>query len=222
MFVDELLALLRLCMSTPRLLALLAASCALALFPAACSKDPSQDTPVASEKRPIRAYETRGRVVAIPQAPKPDAKDAAAKPPPPTQRLYSIRHERIEKFEDSKGRVSPMRAMVMKFSPAEGVDMTTLKVGDPITFTFEVHWENDPEHILKVTKFNVMPGDTVLEFDKPKMPPTDAKPSEPAAAPTTKPAEPQTDHHDDTPVEIKPEPKPDATPATPKPSHGRE
>ncbi|MDX2117856.1 MAG: copper-binding protein [Planctomycetota bacterium] len=163
--------------------AIVSLACSLVAIPAGCSKDPSQDTPAAKEKRPVRAYDTRGRIVALPKA--PDPKDSTAKPVPPTQRIYSIRHERIEKFEDSKGRVSPMRAMVMKFSPAEGVDMTTLKEGDAVNFTFEVHWDNDPEHILKVTKFSVLPADTKLEFDKPKEAPAASTPSAGATSQST-------------------------------------
>ena len=174
-------------MKTPYLFSLLAISCSLALLPAGCSKDPEQDKPAAAEKRPVRTYETRGRITKLPEAMAEKPADAKT---PATSHIYSIRHERIEKFEDSKGRVSPMRVMVMKFSPAEGVDMSSLKVGDAIAFNFEVHWDADPEHILKVTKVSVLPADTKLEFDKPEAPaaevpatqsPTPPTPASPAA-----------------------------------------
>jgi hypothetical protein len=156
-------------MKTSHLFALLALSVSLTTLPG-CSKDPEQDKPAAIEKRPVRTYETRGRITKLPEKPA-DAKLESKTPA--TSLLYSIRHERIEKFEDSKGRVSPMRVMVMKFSPAQGVDMSSLKVGDAISFNFEVHWDADPEHILKVTKVSVLPADTKLEFDKPEAPATE-------------------------------------------------
>jgi len=164
-------------MTTARLFALVALSCSLAALHAGCSKDPDQDKPAATEKRPVRTYTTRGRIVKLPE------KAADAKTPA-TSLIYSIRHERIEKFEDSRGRVSPMRVMVMKFSPAAGVDMSSLKVGDSITFNFEVHWDADPEHILKVTSFTVLPADTKLEFENPEgQSPQGSAPDSPAAQP---------------------------------------
>ena len=56
-----------------------------------------------------------------------------------------------------------MNEMSMDFlGIAPGVDLSQLKVGDPIEFTFEVRWKSDPRSL--VTKIVKLPPDTKLRL----------------------------------------------------------
>ena len=90
-----------------------------------------------------------------------------------------IHHEHIPDFvapmsgklNVNKNGVTGMRAMTMPFEPAEGVDVSSLKVGDVVEFDLAV-WGKDSAHGLgfNLTRFSVLPEGTELDFtDKPSV-----------------------------------------------------
>ena len=83
---------------------------------------------------------------------------------------FKIRHEHIPTFRNPKtgevyvnrDGVLGMRSMEMPFKPAEGVDISTLKVDDKVRFTLAV-W-NDPVSYA-VTEIETVPADTEISFE---------------------------------------------------------
>jgi len=90
-----------------------------------------------------------------------------------------IHHEHIPDFvapmtgklNINKNGTTGMRSMTMPFEPAEGVDVSALKVGDTIEFDLAV-WSKDSARGLgfNLTRFGVLPEGTELDFeDKPSV-----------------------------------------------------
>lgn len=106
----------------------------------------------------------------------------AGDPPPPPPEVYTsrgmvrqlpaegparsdlyIHHEAIEDFKDEDGKVIGMEAMAMPFAVAESADLSGLKAGDRVRFTFEVYWHGgDP---LRVTAIDGLGSDVRLDFE---------------------------------------------------------
>lgn len=106
----------------------------------------------------------------------------AGDPPPPPPEVYTSRgmvrqlpaegparsdlylhHEAIEDFKDEDGKVIGMEAMAMPFAVAESADLSGLKAGDRVRFTFEVYWQGgDP---LRVTAIEGLGSDVRLDFE---------------------------------------------------------
>jgi len=126
-----------------------------------CSgKDKPADT---GQKQPAKApsatYTVRGEVVALPVA-------------GDTRTEFRVRHEAIDDFKDTDGKVVGMGSMTMEFPPAKGVDLSNLSKGDKVSVTFSVWWGQSPPWLA--TKVVKLPGDTALTFRKAN-PPAPAK-----------------------------------------------
>lgn len=115
-----------------------------ACVPAGCGGSGEDRAP------PDQSYTVRGRIVMLPEAGKPAS-------------VLQIRHEAIEHFVDSKGKVVGMEAMTMPFPTAKGLSLAGLAVGDAVEFTFEVRWDGSP--IYQVTRITELPEGTALEFE---------------------------------------------------------
>ena len=84
-------------------------------------------------------------------------------PDPPGSEIY-VRHEAIPEFRDLTGKRVGMSSMTMPFSPAPGVDLAGLAVGDRVELDLEVRWKA-AERPLRVTRIERLPAGTRLEFD---------------------------------------------------------
>lgn len=96
---------------------------------------------------PDGRYELQGIVERLPQG--------------PDNSLY-IRHEAIDDFRDAHGEIVGMDSMTMPFPVAEGVPLEGVEAGDPIAFTFEVRWNDQPR--FQVTSLRELPAGTEIEF----------------------------------------------------------
>jgi Cu/Ag efflux protein CusF len=112
------------------------------LLLASCSASPP---PAADD---ARRYTVRGEVV---QAPAPVAAG--------TQVL--VRHEAIDDFVDSSGRITGMDAMVMPFDVAPPLSATDLAVGDKVEIRFSMDWKGPR---LRVERIERLPPGTALRF----------------------------------------------------------
>jgi hypothetical protein len=103
----------------------------------------------------IADYTVRGRVAQIPEAGKPTSS-------------FRVHHEPIPEWKSKYGQPPVgMNAMVMEFPPATPSVIEGLAVGDVVTMTFRV--EYDEEGMLKgwkATEIEKMPSETVLVFEK--------------------------------------------------------
>ena len=98
---------------------------------------------------PENVYSVRGRITSLPVL--GDATTSLA-----------IRHEAIPGYRDPKGDRVGMESMEMPFTPAKGVSLEGLAVGDPVEFVWEVRWA--PPLFSRVTRIAKLPGDTALNF----------------------------------------------------------
>jgi Cu/Ag efflux protein CusF len=101
---------------------------------------------------PDQVYTVRGVITGLPVADKPASE-------------LTIRHEAIPTFRDREGNVIGMASMEMPFSPARGVSLKELKVGDPVEFTLEIRQK--PTWSAQVSEVHKLPPDARLEFGKP-------------------------------------------------------
>jgi Cu/Ag efflux protein CusF len=72
----------------------------------------------------------------------------------------SIHHEAIARFKDREGVPSTMNSMTMIFGIAPNVTSESMRIGEPIAFDFEVHWQTRPT--LRLTGWHPLPTDTKL------------------------------------------------------------
>ncbi len=116
---------------------------AVTLLAVGCAPEPIDQWP------PVKVYSVRGEVASLPAADRPGD-------------WISIRHEAIEGFIGITGEPEPMDAMTMRFSVADGVDISSLAVGDRIAFELEVDWSaDDRAHVIALEP---LPPDTELDF----------------------------------------------------------
>lgn len=72
-----------------------------------------------------------------------------------TSRELMIKHERIEDFTNAKGEKVGMPAMTMPFNAGQQVDISELKIGDQVEFSWDVRWKAKPHD--EITKLSVVP-----------------------------------------------------------------
>jgi hypothetical protein len=113
----------------------------------ACSRQPQQAA--APESPPEQVYTLRGRITSLPVQGQPLTN-------------LSIMHEALPSFVNKDGKVVGMPVMDMPFSPAPGVSLEGLSVGDPVEFTFEMRWHGQPRSQL--TRIAKLPPDTALDL----------------------------------------------------------
>lgn len=113
---------------------------------AACSSDArSIDAEATAD-----VYTTRGVVRALPDPATPGSE-------------LQIRHEEIADFKSIDGEVVGMKSMTMPF-PVDAAMLEGVAEGDRVSFDFEVRWEGSPP--MKVTRLEVLPAETRLEFEE--------------------------------------------------------
>ena len=117
---------------------------ALAGFLASCSRQSALPPP-------DQVYTVRGIVVGLPAADKPASE-------------LTIRHEPIPAFMNREGRIVGMDSMEMPFTPARGVSLSGLAIGDTVEFTFEVRWKQSP--FSQLTRIQKLPAGTKLDLGK--------------------------------------------------------
>jgi hypothetical protein len=111
--------------------------------------NPSQQTAA-----PDARYTTQGRVAMV------------VSPDSPAS-TFKIHHEAIPNFVNGQGEVVGMNSHPMDFpNVAEGIDVGSLKVGDPVRFTFDVTWgESTPKWVI--TELELLPEGTRFAFEQP-------------------------------------------------------
>ena len=117
----------------------------LAVALTACGSEPAEQWP------PVKVYTVRGEVASLPE-------------PGPYARI-GIRHEAIPDFIGVLGEPEPMKPMTMPFAIGEGVDSSSLAVGDKIEFQLEVDWSADDR--ARVIAFETLAPETELDFSAP-------------------------------------------------------
>lgn len=123
----------------------------LALAPlVACSSDP----PSPEAEATADVYSTRGVVRALPDPAKPGSE-------------LQIRHEELPEFKSIDGEVVGMKSMTMPF-PIDASMLDGVAVGDRVSFDFEVRWTGSPP--MEVTRLEVLPPETRLEFEQTEEP----------------------------------------------------
>jgi len=98
-----------------------------------------------------QVYTVRGRIETLPVKDQPASE-------------LTILHEPIPTFVNKDGHVVGMDSMAMPFSPAPGVSLDGLAVGDQVEFTFEVRWKSRP--FSRMTSIGRLPGGVELHFGK--------------------------------------------------------
>lgn len=104
----------------------------------ACSNESS------SERGEVATYSSRGEIVEI---------EAGS---------VVIHHETIADFVTSDGQVMPMAAHAMGFTPAQGVSLNNISVGDKVEFAFDVWWQPLPG--FELSRITKLPPDTELDI----------------------------------------------------------
>jgi hypothetical protein len=99
-----------------------------------------------------QTYTVRGFITSLPSARRPASE-------------LMIRHEAIPTFVDREGKVVGMAPMEMPFTPAPGVSLEGLSVGQPVQFTLEVRWK--PPARINLTRITPLPAETTLNVSPP-------------------------------------------------------
>ncbi|MFG0283534.1 MAG: copper-binding protein [Phycisphaerales bacterium JB039] len=132
--------------------------CALAAGLCACgpgAETPEQaapDIPAATGRQPDQIYTVRGQIVQLPDPENP-------------AKALQIQHENIPDFINRFGEKSGMKPMAMPFTPAPGLDLSSLAIGAKVEFTFDVDWDGSP--LFQVTAIEELPAETELDFTPP-------------------------------------------------------
>lgn len=109
----------------------------------------------------VHSYTVRGQVEQLPT-------------PGDARKEFMVRHEEIPEYKGSAGETG-MKAMVMPFPLASGLSLEGLKVGDKITLTFTVDFDEARDTLTKYRATAWAPLDpaTPLDFtNRAKKPPT--------------------------------------------------
>lgn len=115
---------------------------AAALAVLSCSRTPP--LPPAEQ-----TYTIRGLITSLPSPQKPASE-------------LLIRHEPVPTFVGRDGRIVGMESMEMPFSPAKGLSLSGLHVGQPVEFTLEVRWT--PPARMTLTRIAPLPAGTTLDL----------------------------------------------------------
>ncbi len=115
---------------------------------AACSREPGSHESAIPPAEQVHIV--RGRVVQLPEPSKP-------------ANSLQIHHEPIEHYKRADGSLG-MNAMVMPFTPATGLDLGGLAVGDMVEFRWEVRSRDKGPSL--VTAIRKLPPETQLNLGK--------------------------------------------------------
>jgi Cu/Ag efflux protein CusF len=120
----------------------------LGTLPPGCSRSPGNGKASTPAEQ---VYTLRGRITGLPVQGRPLSE-------------LTIMHEDLPTFVGKDGTMVGMKAMEMPFTPAKGVSLKGLAVGDPVEFTFEMRWKSQPHSQL--TRIKKLPADTELRIPK--------------------------------------------------------
>lgn len=152
------------------LLSLLAACCFTLFGLAGCGGDGSSSGASAdsSAGSSVQAYTVRGVVRGLPDASRPGSD-------------FFVHHEAIPDFVNDEGETVGMGSMAMPFPVPDPAILEGVTVGDKVSMRFEVEWEGSPP--LRVVALEVLPPETVLDFETPTNESDSVDESEPADEP---------------------------------------
>lgn len=119
-----------------------------------------REVPATAPAGAVQVYQVRGLVRQLPGT-QPGGK-------------LLIEHEPIDQFVDSFGDVVGMDSMVMPFTPAEGVSLAGLQIGDKVAMELRVDWKAVENRLTRIEK---LPADTELHFGIAHRPATASRPS---------------------------------------------
>jgi len=94
-------------------------------------------------------YTARGQIVALPRSER--------------SKEVEIHHESIPTFRNREGTVAGMMSMPMSFAPVPALSLAGISVGDKVTFTFDVRWNDRSPLVL--TKLEKLPAVTELTLE---------------------------------------------------------
>lgn len=79
---------------------------------------------------------------------------------------FQIFHESIPNFVNGQGEVVGMGSHQMPFPRvADGIDVDSLEVGQPVRFTFDVTWSDTGTPTWMITELELLPDDTRFAFE---------------------------------------------------------
>lgn len=139
----------------PRILPSFLAACCLVALPGlvGCGDGSSSKAPADSSASPtVQTYTVRGAVRGLPDASRPGSD-------------FFVHHEAIPDFVNDEGETVGMGSMAMPFPVPDPTLLEGIAVGDKVSMRFEVEWEGSPP--LRVVALEVLPPETVLDFEKP-------------------------------------------------------
>lgn len=143
-------------MKRPALIVLIAP----ALLLTACrDESPAPQASSATESAVVRDDAYTGILGVVTSLPSPGSDRAELR----------IHHEHIPTFRTKEGEINVtadgvpgMKSMVMPFPVAEGLDVSSLQVGDKVRFDFTVQWGGTPP--WQITAFEVLDPETEIDF----------------------------------------------------------
>lgn len=104
---------------------------------------------------PDARYTTQGRVYSVVTPDSPASE-------------FKIHHEAIPNFVNGQGEVKGMNSHPMSFpKAADGIDISSLEVGQAVRFTFDVTWDGTVATWI-ITELERLPDDTRFAFEKPE------------------------------------------------------
>ena len=122
---------------------------------AACGHESADATAEIDSDAKIADYTVRGRVAQLPEAGKPTTS-------------FRVHHEPIPEWKKNYNQPPVgMNAMVMEFPPASPSVIEGIAVGDVVSMTFRVEYDEDDGMLKgwKATRVEKLPADTALVFE---------------------------------------------------------
>lgn len=120
----------------------------LCAFVTGCRHYTHESPGAGAAKSPTYTYKVRGIIEQLPAA-------------GDTGRQISIKTQAIKNFIGPDDQPSPMPAMVMDYSAAKSVDMTSLHQYEKIEFTYRVNWQKG---LNRISHIHELPAKTILDF----------------------------------------------------------
>ncbi len=133
-----------------------AALATLTLALSACANEAAETDEATGN---VHIYETRGRVVELPDPERPLSD-------------FLVHHEPIPAFKEKFDETVPtgMNAMVMPFPPADGLSLEGVQPGDILSLRFRVNYHPDNAAVSNMTllEFEQLPKETQLDLGRAK------------------------------------------------------
>ncbi len=123
---------------------------------AACGHESSDSAAEVDSDAKVANYTVRGRVAQLPEAGKPTTS-------------FRVHHEPIPEWKKNYDQAPVgMNAMVMEFPPASESVLEGIAVGDVVSLTFRVEYDEEDGMLKgwKATRVEKLSADTALVFEK--------------------------------------------------------